>query len=584
MITLIDTLLYSYPFTLDHRRHNKAMQSLMVYPNDNDFLHMSILDDNVTKQLIHSTDHHNNQHHMENYMTTSSTSASSSPIQDYLIAPPTYQHPQQQHPNQRQHQVQFPIVPVMPTMVAAAAVAAASHSAPSSPSYPIIKTEDVQAQQRMDYLMFPNFDIPSSATTTASSTSSTSPQMQQQRMMPYDASLIQQRHHHQQQQQQHAQQLRLQHQRALEQQQQQMMFDAAAPNHSTVSTMSIPTTNAMMSNMSANATVPTTTPFFHPSNIAYMPAAHPAAPKRKREESGQSLPRQTSPQLLDNTTTVMTTPSNTSSSNIDEPSWSASPSLVTLPKKISSPSSRPSTSSRLDKVKATRSTKVTKFASSSPTPSSSSIASTSTAALFSSPDMLASTSPAQESKATRASTKKSTSPSTKKAQSESRETSPISGDSSAAPQSSSPATGSGNITHPRRAAQNRAAQRTFRNRRKAYIKELEQKVQEMDQTRDLMDAIQRENQEVWRRLQVLEAMASQNGLQVPAFPALTPFASHLNANVSNNNGMMMTSHSSNPMMGSSNEEEEDEDEDMSDSYAHSAYPLLHQRQHPHQQL
>ncbi|KAF8936116.1 hypothetical protein BGZ47_009644 [Haplosporangium gracile] len=558
------------------------MQSLMVYPNDSDFLHMaSILDDNVTKQLI-NTDHHNNHnhHHMENFMTTSSTSASSSPIQDYLLAPPTYQH----HPqhNQRQHQIQFPVVSGMPTMV----TAAVSHSAPSSPSYPIIKSEEVQAQQRMDYLMFPtNFDLPSSATT-ISSTSSTSSQVQQQRMMPYDASLIQQRQHHQQQQQQHAQQLRLQHQRALEQQHQQMMFDATAPNHSTASTMSIPTTNTMMSTMSTNSAVPTTTPFFHPSNIGYMPAAHPAAPKRKREESGQSLPRQTSPQLIDNITTVMTTPSS-SSSNMDEPSRSTSPSLVTLPKKTSSsPSSRPSTSSRLDKVKTTRSTKVTKFAS-SPTPSSSSIACTSAATFLPNTDMLISTSPAQDSKATRASTKKSTSPATKKAQSESRETSPISADSSA-PQSLSPATGSGNITHPRRAAQNRAAQRTFRNRRKAYIKELEQKVQEMDQTRDLMDAIQRENQEVWRRLQVLEAMASQNGLQVPVFPALTPFSAHLNANVINNDGMMMmTSHSSNPMMGSSNEEDEDEDEDMSDSYAHPAYPLLHQQrqQHPqHQQL
>ncbi|KAG0288054.1 hypothetical protein BGZ96_008110 [Linnemannia gamsii] len=567
------------------------LQSLMVYPNDNDFLHMaSILDDNVNTDHHHN---HHNHHQIESYMTTSSTSASSSPIQDYLMAP-TYQHPQQQHPNQRQHQLQFPIVPVMPSMVAAAAAAtaaaaAASHSTPPSPSYSIIKTEEVQTQQRMDYLMFPaNFDLPSSTTTTATSVSSTSPQMQQQRMTPYDASFIQQRQHHQQQQQQHAQQLRLQHQRVLEQQQQQqqqqhqhqMVFDA--PTHSTASTMSIPTTNTMMSTMPA-ANAPTTTPFFHPSNIAYMPAAHPAAPKRKREESGQSLPRQTSPQLLDNTTTtVMTTPSVSS----DEPSRSTSPSLVTLPKKISSPSSRPSTSSRLDKVKATRSTKVTKFAS-SPTLSSSSIASTSSALFPSATDMLVSTtSSAQDSKATRASAKKST---PKKAQSESRETSPIAATDSAS--SASPATanginGTGNITHPRRAAQNRAAQRTFRNRRKAYIKELEQKVEEMDQTRNLMDAIQRENQEVWRRLQVLEAMASQNGLQVPAFPALTPFSTHLinDTNTANVNGMMMmTSHSSNPMMGSSNEEDEDEDEDMSDSYAHPAYPLLHQRQHPHHQ-
>ncbi|KAF9931032.1 hypothetical protein FBU30_010948 [Linnemannia zychae] len=548
------------------------LQSLMVYPNDNEFIHMasSILDDSMAKQLI-------NADHIENFIGATSTSAQSSPSQEYLMAPPTY-HPQQQHPNQRQHQLQFSVVPVMPTMVPT------SHSAPSSPSYSIIKTEDVQAHQRMDYLMFPaSFDLPSTATTT--SASSTSPQMQQQRMIPFDASLIQQRQHHQQQQQQHDQQLRLQHQRALEQQ--QMMFDS--PNHSAATTMSIPTTTAMMSSMTT-AGAPTATPFF-PSNIAYMPAAHPAAPKRKREESGQSLPRQASPQLMNtlesNTTTV---PSN-NNTNMDEPSRSTSPSLVTsynlLPNKTSSPSSRPSTSSRLDKVKTSRSTKVTKFATSSTssTSASPSIASTSTSALFPS-DMLILTTSAQDSKATRATVTKKTP--AKKSQSESRETSPIvtTDSSSPAPTPTPAPAPTGNVTHPRRAAQNRAAQRTFRNRRKAYIKELEQKVQEMDQTRELMDAIQRENQEVWRRLRILESMASQNGLQIPAFPALTHFSNHFdgaNSNGAANSGMMMMNgHSNNPMMGSSNEEEEDEDEDMSDSYANS-YSLLHQRQQQHPQ-
>lgn len=79
----------------------------------------------------------------------------------------------------------------------------------------------------------------------------------------------------------------------------------------------------------------------------------------------------------------------------------------------------------------------------------------------------------------------------------------------------------GNITHPRRAAQNRAAQRTFRNRRKAYIKDMEQRVLELDQTRRRMEELQTENREIWRRFRVLEGLVSQHGLPLPNFPALT---------------------------------------------------------------
>lgn len=79
----------------------------------------------------------------------------------------------------------------------------------------------------------------------------------------------------------------------------------------------------------------------------------------------------------------------------------------------------------------------------------------------------------------------------------------------------------GNITHPRRAAQNRAAQRTFRNRRKAYIRDMEQRVLELDQTRRRMEEVQSENREIWRRFRVLEDLVSQHGLPPPNFPALT---------------------------------------------------------------
>lgn len=79
----------------------------------------------------------------------------------------------------------------------------------------------------------------------------------------------------------------------------------------------------------------------------------------------------------------------------------------------------------------------------------------------------------------------------------------------------------GNITHPRRAAQNRAAQRTFRNRRKAYIKDMEQRVLELDQTHRRMEEVQAESREIWRRFRVLEELVSQHGLPLPNFPTLT---------------------------------------------------------------
>jgi hypothetical protein len=127
----------------------------------------------------------------------------------------------------------------------------------------------------------------------------------------------------------------------------------------------------------------------------------------------------------------------------------------------------------------------------------------------------------------------------------------------------------GNITHPRRAAQNRAAQRTFRNRRKAYIKELEQKVQDIDRTRELMASIHHENQQVWHRLQALESLASQNGIQIPTFAPLTPFVATGNEfgqllDVSS--GQHDMSAMMNHQMGSSGNEDEEDEDDMSDSH------------------
>ncbi|KAF9366459.1 hypothetical protein BGX34_002734 [Mortierella sp. NVP85] len=403
-------------------------QSLMVYPNSNEFLHMAptMLDENVAKLI--------NAEPLESYLA----SASTSPVQDYIMPPSSY-HPQQEQSNQRQHQL-FPAAAHVPTVV--------SHSAPNSPPYAVVKTEEVQPNP-VDYLLFdlPEHILPSQQRTFA------------------NVSLIQQHQQHQQQQQHHAQQLRMQH-RQQQFQQQQMMYDT--PNHSTVtsSMMSTMVSAASSNSLFAPSAIATSAPFFNATTPLaqddafqrrnYAPAAHPAAPKRKRDDN--------------------------------ESDESSSPSTPAL-----------------NKIKTTRSTKVLK-PSSSPSP-------------------VASYPPVNELTGSDSKSRKKA-VAIKKAISESRESSeqPESAELSTVTYPSRVPGSAGNVTHPRRAAQNRAAQRTFRNRRKAYIKELEQKVSEIDSTRELMDAVRAENQEVWRRLQVLEALASRNGLQLPAFAPLTSIA------------------------------------------------------------
>ncbi|KAG0082544.1 hypothetical protein BGZ93_000884 [Podila epicladia] len=517
------------------------LQSVMVFPN-NDFFNVTpLLDDNVAKLI--------NTDQIESYMT----SASTSPIQDYLLAPSNMAsfHPQQ-HPNHHRHNTNTQTFPVsMPSMV--------SQSAPSSPSYP------VKNEESMDYLLYPSFDL--AASSPQQHQASPQPQVlpsqsPQQRMIPFtDVSLLQQRQHHQQQQQQHAQQLRLQHQqRALEQQQYQMSTVTSAIISSIAAN-----TNLMapsFNNNNNNSSIPTAAPFdatpafnFRPNNGATY-AAHPAAPKRKHEEP-----------IEESMVPVTPSPSSSSSSTVVAP---LSPSISSPSLSVSTPTSRISTSSRLDKIKPARSTRVTKS-----TPSSSS----------SSPSTSMISSAATTSTSSSSSIKSLTKKTAKKTTKDSEDV-----DSSASMDASTAAPHTGNITHPRRAAQNRAAQRTFRNRRKAYIKELEQKVQEMDRTRELMETIHHENQEVWRRVQILEALASQSGLQLPIFPAMTPF-SGMEASVGSPYGghMMMGGHHHSHSHGhsrqhgsssSSNEDEEDDDEmrEFSSSQASYMDPRFHQHQ------
>ncbi|KAG0033639.1 hypothetical protein BGZ82_006031 [Podila clonocystis] len=500
------------------------LQSVMVFPN-NDFFNVTpLLDDNVAKLI--------NTDQIESYMT----SASTSPIQDYLLAPSNMAnfHPQQ-HPNHHRHNTNTQNFPVsMPSMV--------SQSAPSSPSYP------VKNEEGMDYLLYPSFDLASSPQQASPQPQVLSSQSPQQRMIPFtDVSLLQQRQHHQQQQQQHAQQLRLQHQCALEQQYQMSTVTSAI--------ISSIAANTNLMAPSFNTNMPTPMPFdptptfnFRPNGSTY--AAHPAAPKRKREDLAEE-------------SMVPVTPSpSSSSSTVVAP---LSPSISSPSLSVSTPTSRISTSSRLDKIKPARSTRVTKSASSSSSPSTSMISSAATTASSSSSSI-------------KSLTKKTAKKSTTK---DSEDV-----DSSASIDASNPHTG--NITHPRRAAQNRAAQRTFRNRRKAYIKELEQKVQKMDRTREMMETIHQENQEVWRRVQILEALASQSGLQLPIFPTMTPFSGMEASIGSPYGGHMMVGHHSHShghsrqhgSSSSSNEDEEDDEEmrEISSSQASYMDPRFHHHQ------
>jgi hypothetical protein len=75
----------------------------------------------------------------------------------------------------------------------------------------------------------------------------------------------------------------------------------------------------------------------------------------------------------------------------------------------------------------------------------------------------------------------------------------------------------GNVTHPRRAAQNRAAQRTFRNRRKAYIKDLETKAVELERSKTYVHSLETENDSLWDRFQSLERLIADSGLNMPSF-------------------------------------------------------------------
>ncbi|KAF9897798.1 hypothetical protein BX616_004968, partial [Lobosporangium transversale] len=508
------------------KKHKVMLQSVMVYQNNNDFFHMqpSMLDDNMTKLI--------NSDQVENYIA----SASTSPVQGYVMAP---SFPQQQHQNQRQHQLQqYPVSSIV------------SHSAPSSPPYAIIKTEEIPQQPNMDYLqLFPNtFDLSSPSSSSVQQDQHILPSQRSQTMHYADTTLFQQqRQRHQRQQQKHHEQLRMQ------QLQQQMLYETS---HSTTTSMAIPATSSMMSSiisadtssssLFAPSAITTSSPFFNPSTLAhddsfsrqntYTPSAHPAAPKRKLE-------RQPSPQhSVDAAAAVV------NSSAISSEDATA---FVTMKKTSAATANlagRPSTSSRLDKVKTTRSTKVTKSSTLSSSPSFN-------------PDMIESETKAHSPKKI---AKKIADSRESSEQPETNAT--ITTTTSATNETTTRAPShTGNVTHPRRAAQNRAAQRTFRNRRKAYIKELEQKVNEIDRTREMMEAIHLENQEVRRRLQIIESFASQNGLSMPTFPPLVPFSitsnefavnvtdmtGNGNGNISSSssNGIMIMNNNNNNLMG-----------------------------------
>ncbi|KAF9969687.1 hypothetical protein BGZ73_007824 [Actinomortierella ambigua] len=498
------------------------LESLMVFPNDNHFFNLpQHFDDGMAKLM-------QQQEQIETFIASASASPNAMAFSN-----------------------------TMPQLIP---------SAPASPSYPIIKTESSeehhfqrlrqhqshqQQQQQVDFLMYPSFEMQGQQSATASPTQpqhvvasqisspiaiTTAPSTQP-RLAPAhsDVDLFHQRQQHQQQQQRHAQQLRLQHQqqqRMMEQQQQQFSQSSFSQSTSTPNMM-IPVTTTTLSAMLdavcsapvsampmvqpaesehfVPATVATSMPLFESNQESfqrqpsYVPAkTHPASPSARRA----------SPTLMD------TIPSPTMPVAI-VPNMSASSSpapAVLAAAPISSPSAsapiltRVSTSSRLDKVKPSRTTRITKSTSS--TSSTSSVVPTD-----STPSATTAMSRAAKAASTRAAKRAAATTGTT---SETATTVTATIPAPTAPVVYQHLPGShGNVTHPRRAAQNRAAQRTFRNRRKAYIKDLESKVQQLDSTKVQNEQLVSENQRLLQHAQQLEQMLAEAGFRLHPGMSLT---------------------------------------------------------------
>ncbi|KAG0232101.1 hypothetical protein BGW42_008394 [Actinomortierella wolfii] len=424
-----------------------------------------------------------------------------------------------------------------------------------------------QQQQQVDFLMYPSFEMQGQQSATASPTqpqhvvasqisnslAMTAAPATQPRLAPAhsDVELFHQRQQHQQQQQRHAQQLRLQHQHQQQQrmmEQQQQFSQPSFSQSANTTNMMIPVTTTTLSAMLdavcsapgsampmvqpvenehfVPATIATSMPLFESthdsfqSQSGYIPKTHPASPTARQRADHETV-RNTSPTLLDTipspTMPVAIVP-NMSASSSPAPAIAApvsSPSIST-----SQSSSRISTSSRLDKVKPSRTTRITKSSSSSTStlPTDTLPSTTTTTATT------AAMARAAKAASTRAAKRAATtaSPVTTEVTTATPITA-VAASAPAAPIVYQHLPGShGNVTHPRRAAQNRAAQRTFRNRRKAYIKDLESKVQQLDSTKAQNEQLVSENQRLLQHAQQLEQMLAEAGFRLqPGMTSLT---------------------------------------------------------------
>lgn len=76
------------------------------------------------------------------------------------------------------------------------------------------------------------------------------------------------------------------------------------------------------------------------------------------------------------------------------------------------------------------------------------------------------------------------------------------------------------LSQSKRAMQNRAAQRAFRQRKELYIKDLESKVSELKQIKDTMEALRSENQELRDYILALQSRWINQPGGVPTPPAV----------------------------------------------------------------
>jgi vacuolar-type H+-ATPase subunit I/STV1 len=76
------------------------------------------------------------------------------------------------------------------------------------------------------------------------------------------------------------------------------------------------------------------------------------------------------------------------------------------------------------------------------------------------------------------------------------------------------------LSQSKRAKQNRAAQRAFRQRKEVYIKDLETKVQELKEAQDAIDSLEKENRQLRDYILALQSKFIGQPGGVPTPPAV----------------------------------------------------------------